>query len=96
MKTFGTVVREARIARGLTLEKLARRIGSHKGYVSGFEQGKVSPPSIKILPKLARALELPPQELMALAWWEKRPKALTVEAAHALISRISEEGRVGA
>lgn len=93
MKSFGTVVREARLERELTLEKVAKRIGSHKGYISSIENGTVAPPSIKILPKLARVLEIPTQELLALAWWDKRPKLLTIEAAHALILKVHGESR---
>jgi len=29
--------------------------------------------------------------MAALAWWEKRPKAVTTIAAHELLSRVREE-----
>lgn len=93
MKTFGEIVRARRIASGFTLERLARRLGTHKGYISGWETGTVSPPSRKILPRLARALEMDEQHLLALAWWGKRPRNLQPEAAYQLLSSIMAESR---
>lgn len=66
MKRFGEVVREARRSRGLTLEAVARVIRSHKGYVSGIEGMKVNPPRPAITRRLARALDLDPERLLAL------------------------------
>jgi transcriptional regulator with XRE-family HTH domain len=91
MLTFGQRIKEARKLKGWTLEKTAKAVRSHKGYISGIENGKVKAPSPKIIPLLCSKLELPLTEMMALAWWEKRPKAVTTIAAHELLSKIREE-----
>ena len=76
MKTYGYVVKQKRKELGLTLEKVAKRAGTHKGYVSGIENGKVNPPSPKTTAKLARILDLDVRSLMLLAWVGKAPKAI--------------------
>lgn len=91
MKTFGQRVHAARKAKGLTLEALARAIRSHKGYISGIESGKVSAPSPKIIPLLCRRLELDPGDMAALAWWEKRPRGVTLDAAARLVDDLLAE-----
>lgn len=58
MKTFGEVAAAARKAKALTLEKVAKAVGSHKGYISGIENGKVNAPSPKILKKMCKLLGL--------------------------------------
>ncbi len=80
MKTFGQRVQDARKAKGLTLEQLGKVIRSHKGYISGIENGKVRPPSPKMLPVLCKKLGLPVESMAALAYWEKRDKLVTASA----------------
>jgi transcriptional regulator with XRE-family HTH domain len=91
MLTFGQRVKDARKAKGWTLERAAKAVKSHKGYISGIENGKVNAPSPKIIPLLCRHLELPLSEMLALAWWEKAPKGVTTIAAHELLSKLREE-----
>jgi len=74
--TFGQFVKARRLMLEMTLDQVARKIGSHKGYVSGFENGRVSPPSAKMLPKLAKALKLKLIPLMVMAYVEKAPKEI--------------------
>lgn len=74
--TFGEFVRARRQMLELTLEGVAKKIGSHKGYLSGIEQGKVNPPSGKFLPKLAEALKTDPTILAVMAYAEKAPKEI--------------------
>jgi transcriptional regulator with XRE-family HTH domain len=76
MLKFGEVVRARRKFLNLTLEALARKIGSHKGYVSGIENQKVSPPSPKITEKLSRALEINVDKLLLHGWAQKAPKKI--------------------
>jgi transcriptional regulator with XRE-family HTH domain len=52
MNTFGQVTKALRKRAGLTLEDVAKKISSHKGYVSGYENGKVNPPSVRIVRKI--------------------------------------------
>ena len=74
MISFGELIRDARKAAGLTLDETAKRLGTHKGYISGIERGKVSPPSAKYIPKIAKMFDLPEVSLLALAHAEKSPK----------------------
>lgn len=76
MATFGEFVRMRRQMLELTLEQVASRIGSHKGYISGIETGKVNPPSTKLLPKLAEVLETDRTSLTLMAYAEKAPKEI--------------------
>jgi transcriptional regulator with XRE-family HTH domain len=71
MDTFSTVVKKARLEKHLTLEAVATKIGSHKGYVSGFENRKVNPPSSRIVRKLAKLYGLDQKRLLILAEIEK-------------------------
>ena len=53
---LGAKIRELRKAKGLTLEKLAEKIGSGKSYICGLERGWVQRPSAEKLAAIARAL----------------------------------------
>lgn len=75
--TFGTMIHDARVfKRDWTLEQLAKRTGTHKGYISGIERGQVNPPSPAVCRKLAKVLELSADTLVALSWVEKRPRGV--------------------
>ena len=84
--TYGKIVQACRKARGLTLEQVAKRIESHKGYVSGIENGKVNPPAPTITCRLAGMFGLDPEDLLELAWAEKAPKRIKERA----LRRISD------
>lgn len=73
MNPFGMEIRKARKAKGLTLETLARKVGTHKGYISGWEKGSVNPPSAALTMKVAKVLDLNGRRLMILAWAQKSP-----------------------
>lgn len=73
MNEFGRRIKDARVERGLTLESLARSASTMKGYISSLEHGKVNPPSPKATRRLARALGLDPEVMVALGWYAKRP-----------------------
>jgi transcriptional regulator with XRE-family HTH domain len=73
--------KEIRI-RGWTLETVAKRIGSHKGYISGMRHQKVNPPSAKIVRKLCRIFGQTEEQtklVLKLAWAEKAPIAIRAE-----------------
>lgn len=80
MSQFGELVRKLRLERGLTMERLARKIGTQRGYISGIERGKVSPPSVKVIKKYARALDQDPKHLVRIAWVDKAPKLIREDA----------------
>ena len=69
--TYGRVLHDARKKRGLTLDQLARKAGTKKGYVSGIERGKVNPPSARHTKKFCKALGLPLDLMFLLAAVEK-------------------------
>jgi len=88
MKTFGERVREARKAKGYSLDQVSKAMRSHKGYICGIETGGTSAPSPKMLPALCRKLELSLEEMAALAYWEKRPKLVTAGALLKLLEEV--------
>jgi transcriptional regulator with XRE-family HTH domain len=61
--SFGRVLRDARKAAGLTQEQLALKAGVERNYVSLIERG-INQPTIRMLFKLANALDIPPQILV--------------------------------
>jgi len=63
---LGPAVRKRRERLGLSQEDLASRSGLDRTYVSGIERG-VRNPTLKILIRLATALELNLSELVSLA-----------------------------
>ena len=73
MNTFGDVVHALRKQARMTLEVAARKIGTHKGYISGIEGRKVNPPSVGIVRKFARLFKVDEQDLVELAVVSKSP-----------------------
>jgi transcriptional regulator with XRE-family HTH domain len=71
---FASKIHELRNANGLTLEELASKIGSSKGYLSGIETAHRRPPSDKIVCKLARSLCVDRKILLRLAHIDKMPE----------------------
>jgi transcriptional regulator with XRE-family HTH domain len=63
--TFASYVRRARAARGLSLRKCAADTGVHVSHLSHVEHGLL--PSLKLVGRLAAALDLPPDDLAARA-----------------------------
>ena len=63
LSKFGARVRNARLALGLSQEKLALECGLDRTYISSVERGKRNVSLINIH-KLARALEISPKELL--------------------------------
>ena len=61
-KIFGRNVRKQRKLRGLSQEELAERAELHPPYVSGIETGYRNP-TVKIIGRIARALDVTPAEL---------------------------------
>ena len=77
---FGDLVRKLRKEKGLTLEAVAKKIGSHKGYVSGIETDKVNPPSVNLIKKFAKVFGQDARALARLAWVDKAPEILREDA----------------
>jgi transcriptional regulator with XRE-family HTH domain len=84
MSMFGERMRSLRKERKLTLEQVARKVGTHKGYVSGIETGKVRPPSVKLIRKLAKVFGQDERTLVRMAWVDKAPPLIRDEAVEFL------------
>jgi len=76
--TFGKRLRELRHLRGYSLKELSIRTGRccEKAYLSGIENGKVNPPSPRVIRKLAKALGHDVRELLLMAYIEKAPEEI--------------------
>jgi len=77
---FGDLVKKLRKEHGLTLETVAKKIRSHKGYVSGIENDTVNPPSVKFIKKFAKLFGQDARALARLAWVDKAPEILREDA----------------
>ncbi len=56
-KEFGNLVREWRLARGVSQEEFAYRCGIHRTYMTHIERG-TKMPSIEVVAKIARGFEI--------------------------------------
>lgn len=65
--TFGSALREQRMAHGLTQEALAERALLSPTAIAALERGRNRAPRMSTLHQLARALDLSPEELAQLA-----------------------------
>ncbi len=88
MNQFGIEVKAARSKKGLTLDRLGRKVGSHKGYMSGIINDKVSPPSPRVVKRIAKVLELDYVRMLALSVIAKLPKDLDVKALRKICDEI--------
>ena len=66
-QTFGQVLREARLAKGITLRKFAEMVGISPTYLSQVEQDNVDPPTAERVHKMANLLGASADEWTALA-----------------------------
>lgn len=69
----GTVLRQLRLSRGLTLVEVARRAGCAKSYVSAIERGRQAAPRPRMLKSLERAVDAPAGLLERAAWLQAEP-----------------------
>ncbi len=65
--TFGTILREKRLAKKLSLRKFAQLVGVSPTYLSQVEQCNVDPPTADRVKRMAELLEENPDEFIALA-----------------------------
>jgi len=63
-RQFGLRVRELRLARGLSQEELAFKVGIHRTYLGGVERGERNP-SLKNIAAIAMALNISLRELFS-------------------------------
>jgi transcriptional regulator with XRE-family HTH domain len=77
---FARHVKRLRTDRGLSLELVAHALRTHKGYISGIENHRVNPPSIRLIRRYARLFRQDLKLLVRLAWIDKAPDLLRDEA----------------
>ena len=84
--TIGKRLRELRQSRGYSLRELSIKTGGccEKAYLSGIENGKVNPPSPRVIRKLAKALCHDVRELLLMAYIEKAPEEIRRQVRKAL------------
>lgn len=79
--SFGSVLKDLRSKRHLTLQALAERVGCAKSYLSEIENGRRSnPPSRELLDRLEEALGAEPNSLVRVALWERTPREIREQA----------------
>ncbi len=80
MLRVGDCMKTARKEIGLTLDAVAKRCGTHKGYISGIENLKVAPPKPAILKKACQLLGIDYQRMLAYRQVDplRMPKDLTL------------------
>lgn len=64
---FGLKLKELRNKAGLSQIQIARQLKINPGYISKLENGKMPPPSMKVLPNLAKILHVKRSKLLYLA-----------------------------
>lgn len=80
MSTFGELLRRLRREQGLSLRIVAKKLGTQKGYLSGIENGKVNPPSAKLVKRIAGLYRQDEKSLLRLAWADKAPSLIREDA----------------
>lgn len=63
-KHFGERVRRIRRAKDMTQEDLAEKAGIHRTYLSALERSGGRNPTIRIVDRIAKALEVKPGSLL--------------------------------
>jgi transcriptional regulator with XRE-family HTH domain len=61
---FGVRLRKFRMARNLSLQKLADAVGASKAHIYELETGRSSNPSLTLLTSLSRELDVPIKDLI--------------------------------
>ena len=62
-KQFGQRARAIRLKQGLSQGDVAKRMNIHRSYISSIERS-VRNPSLKVIQKIAKALEVPMEKLI--------------------------------
>lgn len=79
---FGELLRESRLAKGMTLRKFAEALGVSPTYVSGVENGTLPPPTSERLSAIAQLLDVNADELIEVAGrWDDLAKQKAEESS---------------
>lgn len=84
---LGTKVRQLRKAKGLTQEALAKVVGVEPSYIGHIERGRTKSPGRDVLVRLAEALGVPVEELLAAAGYLQAPRLDGLPDFHVYVSR---------
>jgi transcriptional regulator with XRE-family HTH domain len=71
---FGSYLRERRRSAQVSQRQLADAVGVDFSYISKLENGRLPPPAADTIVRLARAIDCPTEELLAVA--KKMPSSL--------------------
>jgi transcriptional regulator with XRE-family HTH domain len=91
MSNFGELMRRLRRERGYSLKTVARKLDTQKGYLSGIENGKVNPPSAKLVKRISQLYEQDERMLLRLAWADKAPSLIREDAVRMVSHTDLEE-----
>ncbi len=80
--SLGELLRDRRRRAGLTVEKLAQRVGCSKGYLSAIETGRHDRPSDELLTRLEAELGFQPGELVVLLRMRNTHPSVRRELSH--------------
>lgn len=80
MGNFGELMRRLRRERGFSLKTVAKKLNTQKGYLSGIENGKVNPPSAKLVKRISQLYQQDERMLLRLAWADKAPSLIREDA----------------
>lgn len=79
---FGELLRESRLAKGMTLRKFAEALGVSPTYISGIENGTLPPPTSDRIAAIATLLDLDSDELVEVAGrWDDLAKQKAEESS---------------
>lgn len=87
MRTTGDVIKERRLALGLTQDELGERLGLQKSAIAKYESGRVKNLKRSVIQKMAEVLEVTPSYLMG--WAEDEQDDLLPEKESAVQPKIS-------
>lgn len=78
MKTFGQELKRIRRSRKITLRELGEYIGKSIGYLSDIEQDRKGPPSLALVEKMERYLDIKNNYLIKLAANDRKRRPINV------------------
>jgi len=82
--TLGRTIRWLRKRRGLSQKEVAARAAVSQGYLSQLENEEVKNPSVHVLARIARALDVSPAELLQAAGMSLREDVPAAEGPYAV------------
>jgi transcriptional regulator with XRE-family HTH domain len=86
--SLASKIRILRLAHGMTVYDLAKKVGKSAGYISKIENGEI--PSPEVIYKLSQVFDLPREGLAELAVQEKVERARQEYRWNYAIAKLSE------